>query len=347
MIDKTPDLETILAKVQKLLNVEGRTPEEAAAYVEKAHAILADYDLTIESVHNLTADKRTAVRKADSGTRTVSGKPDGWKADILEAVARSFECKVIWAYETEQTKSGNYRSVRVGNLIGFGHDVEAAGYANSFLVNEITRLAKAYSRPMWDQIKADAARFGSSIHDAEKRYTDLWGRHPLKAELYFIRGAAETVKEALEEHAREREWAAVQNNPNALVVQKAAEVNDFLFAERHDGMSRAEYAARQDAWAQGMGFDSFRAYEEHRSAEWRREHEAAHPEKPETDAQRRKREAREERAQERANRTYWNRIDRESRATDHDAVYAGREAGRTIRIRLGVNPGDSKEGIGA
>lgn len=342
MIDQTPDLDGILAKVQKMLNVQGRTPEEAAAFVERAHAILAQYDLTIESVHNLKADSRTSVRKTDSGTRTTEGKPDGWKADILEAVAAAFECRVVWGYESEETKSGRYRNVKVGNLVGFGHDVEAAGYANSFVVNEVIRLSKEYSRPMWDTIKADAARFGSSIHDAEKRYVRIYERHPLKAELFFVRGAAETVGAALRADARRRKDEAIRTaNPNALVIAKAEEVDDFLYRESHDGLSKAEYKAKMDGWAQEKGYDDYAAYNSAMVARW----SEANPEKPLSPSERRRREEAEARRQQRSSDAYWRRMDREEAKKDHDALRAGREAGGTIKIRLGVKPGETTGGL--
>lgn len=326
------DLEAVLVKVQKLLSTEGRTPEEAAAYVEKAHALLAAYDLSIESIANLKADPRTSIRHGSEAVATTAGKPDGWKADLLVAVAAAFDCHIVAAYAYEQT-ARTTRTVVKRHLVGFGHDVEAAHYAHSFLVGEITRLAKAYSRPMWDAIKADAAARGVSVHEAESAWAERRS-HPLKAELYFTRGAAEAVAQVLGEDRRQRkqrERAEANANPNAIAVQKESEVRDFIYRERY-----------------GMSYDEFQAKTRADSAKWAAA-QAAQPEaKRETDAQRRKREAREERQRQRANDRWYRQYIREQRATDHRAVEAGREAGAKISIRRGVpgGAGESRKEIG-
>lgn len=330
-------IDAILAKVQKMLNVTGRSPEEAATYVEAAHALLAKYDLTIESVHDLKADSRTAVRKADAGTKTVEGKPDTWKADLLKAVAEAFECRVAWTRETVRTPGGKYRTESTGNLIGFGHDVEAAGYAQSFLIGEITRLAKEYSRVKWDEIKYLARDRGISNHDAESIYVARGYSHPLKAELYFIKGATQTVTESLTAEARRRSYEATKANPNALVVQKSDAIRDFVYQEAY-GKTYAEYKAEQDA----------------RIAKWAAEEATRKPTggtslvttdktRPESPSARRRREEAEGRRRAREERTEWNRYIREQRSTDHSALRAGQEAGRTIKVRHGIGGGIGKE----
>lgn len=324
MTDQIVDLDAILAKVAKLLNVKGRSPEEAALYVEQAHAILAKYDLSIASVADLEADVRTAVRQSATVARAATGKPEGWKTDLLESVAAAFECRVFYAYEYEETKSGRLRLVRSGQLVGFGHDVEAAGYAQSFLVGEITRLAKDYARAMWDEIKADAADLGISVHYAESRYVRHHDTHPLKAELFFIKGATQTVGESLRAEARARKDAATRENPNALTIQKSDSIKDFE-SQRDYGMSWADLRAKREA----------------ERAKWATVTVAAKgdtPERlprPETARARAAREAREARESDR----YWRRYQREQAATDHSALRAGQEAGRTIKIRAGVGGG--------
>lgn len=318
MATEIRDLDGILAKVRKMLDTTGRTPEEAAAFVEQAHTILAKYDLTIESVAALKADARTAVTQVDAKTAKTEGKPDGWKSDLLLAVARSFECRVIYTTRYEETKSGRSRRVQEGHLIGFGHDVEAAGYAQSFLVGEVTRLAKAYVRPMWDEIKAGAAWHGS-VHASEQAFVQETGRHPLKAEVYFVKGAAQTISESLTREARDRAAQAAATNPNALVVQKAAEVDDFIYMKNY-GMTKAEYMAK--------------------AAERAAAYRAAYPEQPakiETPAARARREEAEYRRNARDSRTYWNRVARENARMDHGALEAGQRAGRTVSIRPGVS----------
>ena len=333
MTVQAPNIDAILERVQKMLNVTGRTPEEAAAYVEKAHAILAEYDLSIEDVGQLKADPRTSVAKSDAVASVARGKTDGWKADVLRAVAESFECRVMTSWATEQTKSGRTRVVTHYHLVGFKHDLEAARYAHSFLVGEITRLAKEYSRPMWDDIKALAKTYGMSVHDAESDYALSEGTHPLKAEVYFIKGATQTISYSLVQEAKARTEQDAATNPHGLVVQKAGAVEDFLGRERYgdkwpEAKARREAMAKeqQERWAAGSALaEAMKATE-----------------KPETPAQRRKREAKERRDYERWERAYY----REQAKIDHRAMSAGQDAGRNIKIRRGIGSAADKEAIG-
>lgn len=328
MIEPTVDLDAIVVKVQKLLALgTSSNPNEAQAAVQKAQDLLAKYDLTMDSVTDLKADPRTAVRQGGVASTATEGKPESWKSDLLEAVARAFECKVTWSHEYTETRTGRYREVKSGMLIGFGHDVEAAGYAQSFLVGEITRLAKEYSRTHWDAIAQLAEEMGWAHGQAESFYSGNSGTHPLKAELYFIKGATETVREALERDAWERRRAATAQNPNALVVQKESAIRDFIYQERY-GMSYADWRAKWDAEMAAR-----KAAEEPTEAST-----SALTKEPSPSTRRRAEEAAERRRR-RADERYWREQERERKATDHSALRAGQEAGRTIRIRPGVEPG--------
>lgn len=344
------NLDDIIRKVQALLNVEGRSPEEAAAYVAKAQAMLAKYDLSMETIANLKADKRTSVRKAEKSDASVTeGKPESWKADILQAVADAFDCRVIFDHAIERTKSGRYRSIRHGYLVGFGHDVEAAGYANAFVVAEITRLAKEYARAGWDTIRNRAALYGISVHDAERDYVDMTGTHPLKMEISFIKGAAETATEVISREAREMRRRAREANPNALVIQKREEVDDEYERLRW-GMTPEQWAARKAKQAEreaAGGVGDLSAY----LAQRRREYEAEQAKHAaETPAQHAKceraaarkaaAEAREyakwERKEARRAQAEANRAARAAERLDWHAVRDGRAAGSALSIRPGI-----------
>ena len=322
------DIDAVLAKVQKMLNVEGRTPEEAAAYVEKAHAILAQYDLTIEDVGQLKADPRTAVTKTDGAVATTTkGKPDGWKADLLRAVANAFECRVVVQYRSEPTPKGAYRTVKHYNLVGFKHDLEAARYAHSFLMGEITRQAKGYAKTHWDAIRALAASTGQTFHEAESDYVVYEGTHPLKAELYFIKGATQTVGHSLTMEAALRKDAAVAANPHGLVVQKEEALTDFIGQEQYGDKWPEEKARRARVAAE---------FEARRNTT-----PAVVDEKPETPAQARKREEREQREY----RKWEDRWYREQAKIDHSALQAGQKAGRTMKVRPGIGGDEPRERI--
>lgn len=308
----TPEVVKVLDKARKLLAL-GQSPNEheAAAAVAKARSLLAEYDLAMESVEGLKADPRTSVRKATTGVATESGKPDGWKADLFEAVAKFHDCQHEWTY----TYNGR-KCTKTGVLIGFGHDVEAAGYSYAFLQGEIERLAKQYAAVMWAEIKVLAEQMEVPHTQAESTYTARTGRHPLKAKLYFIRGAVGTVTSRLGEvhwHANH----AQAGNPHAIVVDKRRSVLDFVYQERY-GCTYAEYQARQEAAV----------------AKWRAEN-PARPARQPTAAEQRRFEARSRKWQRQAERA----AEREWAATDHQAVSAGRAAGAQIRLRPGVGEG--------
>lgn len=308
-----PDIDQILAKVQKMLNVEGRTPEEAAAYVEKAHSLLAQYDLSIEDVGQLKADPRTSVAKGEATTRTTRGKPDGWKADLLVAVASAFECRVLRYSEHEYTKGGRLRWFQTYHLVGFKHDLEAARWAFAYLEGEIVRQGKEYARSMWDEIGVLAKERGWTHHEAESEYVWANGTHPLKAELYFVKGATQTISFRLSQEARNRREMATAANPFGLVIQKEAELEEFIGIEQY-GDRWPEVKARREALK--------RASEEQALSPFK----TVAKEKPETPAQRRRREAREAREQEKWARRYW----KEQEKMDHRALRAGQKAGQSI-----------------
>lgn len=315
-----PDLDRIVEKVQKLFALGTSSNEhEAASAVAKAQSLMAAYDLSMESIDNLKSDPRTSIAKGGNVVKTTAGKPDGWKAQLFEYVARTSDCRTAYRYEYEETSSGRQRAVKHGYLIGFKHDVEQAGYAFSFLVGEIERLAQTYADVHWNAIRLNATRLGISVHRAESMYTSTTGTHPLKAKLYFTKGAAQTVAETLETEQRRRRDEAARDNPNAIVLQKGAAVRDFVWRE-----------------AYGMGYDEWKATEAARRASYEPFAKEDTTEKPESPSAKRRREEAEARREQKSNEAYWRRYEREQAKIDHDALGAGQTAGRKIAIRPGV-----------
>lgn len=330
-----PDLDKVRDKIRKLFAL-GQSPNEneAAAAVAKAQSLLAAYDLTMESVENLKADSRTSISEGSAAVTTVEGKPDGWKADLFEAVAATSDCFTAYSYTYEETPSGKSRRLKTGNLIGFKHDVEMAGYSFSFLVAEISRLAKAYADVMWSEIKERAKAEGISVHQAESWYVQDTGRHPLKAQLYFTRGAAQTVAQKLYDAAYERNRATTATTPEgstALVVQKRGAVEDYLNIKRFGKTTaqlEAEREERRKAWDKRLA-----------------EAPVTSEPKPLTDAQRRKEEERQRKASER----YWKaqdaREEREARKRDRKAMADGSAAGERIVVRPGIEAGKAPKEV--
>lgn len=326
------DISKIAERIRKLLALGTSSNEhEAALAVSKAQALLQQYDLSMESIENLKADPRTSIGRQSSGLQTREGKPEGWKADLLHAVAETSDCAVATTYEYERTKSGKHRLVTHYNVIGFLHDVEMVGYSTAFLIGEVERLAQVYADRMWAEIRDLERRAGITHQQAEAAYVRQTGRHPLKAKLYFIRGAAERLVDDLRSQYYERQMKLQEGNggnPYALVVQKKSAVADWISMERH-GMTVAEY----------------RKLCEEQHAKWVAEHPEEKETPAETPAERAKREAREERAYQREQARREREWKRQYRATDHAAVRDGRVAGAGIRVHKGLNGGSGQDSL--
>lgn len=325
------DLEKVIDKVRKLLAL-GTSPNEheAASAVSKAQALLEAYDLTMESVEDLKSDKRTSIGKGDFFGQSLEtrGKTDGWKKDLFSAVAYSFDCFTDERSETDPTHPSRCR--RVGRFIGFAHDVDMAGYSLSFLIHEIERLAQDYADTLWAEIRAFRDERGISQHDAESEYVRLHDRHPLKAKIYFTKGAAESVADNLRTGYYKRQREAVSANPNAIMLRKREAVEDFLYMEQYGRTKKQQaefWEIERKKWAEKYGSIT------------------PAPTPTETPAQaraRRERQDREWRKQcERAER----RRAREEAETDHRAYQAGSVAGSSISINPGLNRGQKQKDL--
>lgn len=327
------DLPKVIDKIRKLFALGTSSNEnEAAAAVAMAQKMLAKFDLTIESIEDLKSDQRTAVAHGTHVVQTVQGKPDGWKADLFEAVAGTSDTFTAYQHEVETIGGGRTRRIKKGHLIGFAHDVEMAGYALAFLTKEIERLAQEYADVMWAEIRQIEKANGITHQQAESYYVERTKRHPLKAKLYFIKGAAETVIRKLWEDYHFRRDAAARDNPMALVLVKRQAVEDFISMERY-GKTKAQMNAEAEA----------------RMAKWREEHAEKYPTTElavptETEAQRRKREEREARENER----YWDAQDRKraakEAAMDKVAYREGKVRGEAVTVRPGITDGPKRAG---
>lgn len=311
----------IIAKVQKLLSVHGRTPEEAAQFVAKAQAIMEEHGLAMEQVAGKA--KTSDVIESIGQDIFEQGKPGAWRMDVLRTVAKTGGCQIVTGWRTEhaESKAGRvrYRVIETAYMIGLPGDVEIAGYTYAFLIGEMERLAKEYADVLWGQIRAYAANYGWSIHDAERYYVQDHGTHPLKAQVSWLKGAAEGVVDALTAAARER--TRVNPDTMALVVNRDAIVRDYIYMKRY-GKTYAEWSAEVKV-----------ASEKARAA--------MVPAKPLTPAQQRKVDERQQRANERWWRTEANRQAREAARLDGRAYRAGVETGRRMTVRPGVREGSA------
>lgn len=297
------DITTIISRVEKLMALGTSSNEhEAALAVAKAHELLAKYDLTMGDVQSLRSDERTDIREGDSLDVSTHGKPEQWRSNLATAVARYFNCWPI-----RSVRRGGRRYIVTQRFLGFGHDVEAAEYALSFLFGEIDRLAKEYAKLSWDAIGRMAREYGVSYHHAESLWVSEGNHHPLRSAKSFREGAVVGVAAAFADSMRA---AKSDLRGTELVQQKGDAIRDWWYRKEY-GMSYEEFTASRAQATPTVA-------------------------PKETDAERRRREAKEARQRERSEAKWHREWVRQQQATDHDAYSMGIDAGRRINIRPGV-----------
>ncbi len=319
--------EKTVEKIRKLLALGTSSNEhEAALALAKAQELMEANDIALADVEN-SIKSDDSIAEAAGTVLKRRGKPEDWKVEVAQAIARTSD---VWLLQ---------RSVRVEKpnkkypdwptiswekehyFLGLKRDIEFAGYALSFLLGELERLANEYTRERWAEIWAFADERGLSHQMAESRWVSRGNKHPLASRKYFLEGAASGVSEALQAEKQARREAS--DATNALVLMKSDAIRDWWY-RKHYGKSYEEYQAAAKAQRD--------AYEATRKGT-----EVA---KPETDAQRRRRLEREERKQERDSNRYWNAYYREQAKRDRTAYEAGLHAGRKVSVRPGVGDGD-------
>lgn len=320
------DMERIIAKVEKLLALGTSSNEhEAAAAVAKAQDLMEAYGLAMEQVTGRKA-ARDDVREGTAFDVYERGKPTAWKEDVLQAVARTSGVWVARSSRSERvtskvTKNSRYAYWRTAYLIGLPADVQTAGYAYSFLVGEIERLAQVEADAHTARIVARAKRYGMTIHAAEADYVAYEGTHPLKAKSSFTKGAAEGVVAMLDSEARKRRSQATTET-NALVVNRDAIIRDYWYMKQYK-MTYAEYQAHIKARMEETPVTPSTVAKPLSPSAARRMSEAAE-----------RKYQRQEQARQRAE-------DRKWAAMDKDAYYKGVDAGRTMSVRPGVDGGSA------
>jgi len=321
----------IIEKIRALLETRGRTPEEAAAYVAKANELAEEYGVAMYEVANGGKSKMASdVRETTAMDIFEHGKPQAWRWVVLQAAAQA---SGVWAVEhtrielrTSKAGRSSYRRFQTAYFIGLPLDVEIAGYTYQFLVQEIERLAKVHAKPAWDEIRALAVKLGIKVHEAEMDWSYI-NVHPLKQEASFRKGAAQGIKEALEGHTAERQ-AAADTSTTALVVDRDAAIRNYIYQKRY-GKSFDEM--QQEAAER-------RAQREAAEAEASKDLPAVPPPKvlrwTKTDEKRYQAGLRKEARREQAEHNrYWANVDVKSWS-------GGREAGRSMKVRPGVEGGE-------
>lgn len=323
----TQERESVIEKIAKLLGTQGRTPEEAAGFVNKANELAEKYGIAMYEVTGRKARMASDVKQTGAEDIFEHGKPQAWRWTVLEAAAEAAGVHVVKGWRSEENPKAKswrkrYRQIVTAYFIGLPMDVEVAGYTYQYLVQEVERQSKEFARPTWDLIRQIAEERGIKVHEAEMMYVSddgpYWGTHPLAQQASFRKGAAYGVKEALERLTAERQ--AAEAGTMALVVDRKAAIRDFIYLRDY-----------------GKTYDQFHADLRARQAEYAKNLPARPAPKPKrwtkTDQKRHEASMRRiARSEEAKQNRYWRGVDTASWS-------AGRTAGRAIRVNPAVEGG--------
>jgi ElaB/YqjD/DUF883 family membrane-anchored ribosome-binding protein len=141
----------VIERVQKLLNLSaenGATEAEAMSAAEKAHSILAEYNLSLSDVTTKKSGKAEFV--TDDTTETADSLP--WRRGIAAAVAELYFCKYFFITIRKQGPKTSWKADK-HCFVGASHNVAVAKQMFSYIHETIHRLANenALQQPKAEQ----------------------------------------------------------------------------------------------------------------------------------------------------------------------------------------------------
>lgn len=329
----TTELAAIVAKIHKLLAISedrGASENEAALAASHVQRLLAEHNLSMATVEAAGGSSGSAGQRKRG---TVERKQVyRWQRELMETLAKLNYCHLTLRWKLTNSTS---RAFDGYELVGRASNVATVEHLFDYLLAAIERLAR-------DHVGDPALYFTRPAHSFKEGCSDR------------LRDRLEDRAHELREEAQRRsEEAAAQGGGRALITlddvrQTELDLNNDYFEgwepgttatnRARDAAKSAEAAARRAAKlaeykAQGVphnvaDYMSW-GYSRSRAEELCEEPK---PAKPETEAQRLKREAKERRQNER----YWQRRAaaqaRERKRLDRTAYAAGQQAGETVGL---------------
>lgn len=337
--------DTIIARIRKLMALTAdRGATEAEAQLASSHVqrLLAEHNLSMATVEASNQSSGDGGKRVKEGVR--SRQVYKWQRDLMAAVAKLNYCK---AFAKWQNRGWNKANVFDGyELIGRVDNVATTKVMFEYLQQTIERLAR-------EDVGGDAKQFFTRYAHSFKQGCSDRVTSRLRDEQ--VRVVKEQERKAREQNIRNQHPGAASTNLPAVmlsdVIQTEIDLNeDFIqgLAPGTTARVRAEFEAKRAAAAaeRKAKFDAAIAagylyevaqyisygYDPERAVELATPVEQA-PKKPETDAQRRKRQAREEAE----SRRYWERQSRRGDKIDRGGYQAGNEAGADISLNRQVD----------
>lgn len=324
----------VIERVQKLMNLArdgGATEAEADVAMNKAQQIMAEYNLSMASIEKQEG-KIATDRKRQSNSKKLMYV---WKRELLESVAKVSFCHLIIKWGA--TRSGE--SIAQGfDLIGRESNIVGAQNLYDYLMHTIERLVV-------DEFGKDPRdRFSRDAHSYRKGLSEGLSDR-LVARYHAI--VREQERKAREEAARARHPGAASNSTALVLMSEYASSeadlnNDFIRGwepgttarRRAEEEAKAEERAanrraKVERWiAEGISEDVAHYMSYGYSREEAEKICKPKERKPETEAQRRKRERSERAYRERE----WAREQREARKYNQHYLNKGMRDAENIGL---------------
>jgi hypothetical protein len=192
----------IVKRITGLLNVNGRTPEEAASFLQKAHELLAKHNLEMDDIAKVGGVTKKAVIGEEN--IIIAGKFN-WKKILIGVVADYFFCKAIIVTGTDMV-----------SIIGRADNRAATRSMYRWIVQQMDSMA----------IKATARYQPLRRTDPSKQ---RWRNNYLHGANITIAQRLMAMRAQLQRDA-EAKTTALAIRTQALVVQTRAENDEYTNA---------------------------------------------------------------------------------------------------------------------
>lgn len=340
----TDQLDTVIARIRKLMALtaaRGASEAEAALAAEHVQRLLAEHNLSMSAVEASGAQGgEGSKRTRENVARRQVYK---WQRELMASVAELNFCK---AFTRWQPRGWGKPDIFDGyDLIGREVNVASTRVMFEYLLQTIERLAR-------DDVLDPSQYFTRYAHSFKEGCSDRLVERLREKREDIVAEQERKVKEAA---ARARHpGAAPSNLPTVIlrdVIQNEADLNQDFEQGLKPGTTAQERANREaeyqanldkakkridDAIARGLSEDAAYyvglGYDDARAVELAAPR-AEKPAKPETDAQRRKRQQREANERDRYRRQH----DRAASRLDNAGYRKGKQAGENVSLDRQLN----------
>jgi len=346
--------EAVISRIRKLMALTtdaGATEAEAALAASHVQRILAEHNLSMAAVETSGG---TSSGEGGKRERTAVNKRQvyAWQRYLMNTVAEVNYCVALARFGV-----GKGQKIFNGyDLIGRVDNVTTVSLMFEYLLEAIERLARNF-------VDNDPARyFTREAHSFKEGCAD---RLRERLERQFQDLLAEQAKKEREDKVRNSHPGAAPGTGLVLylgdVVQREKDLNQDLIKglepgttarnrEQYEAESKAASDRRQAIYDTNVGLHGHEValylsygYSLDRAQEFARQQNE--PSKPETEAQKRKRMERNEKAAKRAREQQNRRWQREANRLDQGAYRQGHEAGDEISLNRQIDE-DRKKRIG-